>query len=196
MRRDLISSLIAITVLTLLVGVAYPLAFTGVAQVVFPGSANGSKLSVNGRVVGSRLIAQDFKGDPGYFQERPSQTGYDPAATYFSNAGPNSRAAERSTAHSLAAYVKRERPYDPGLTTSRVPVDAVTTSASGVDPEISVANARIQAHRVAATRHLALDQVNGLIDDHVDGRFAGIFGEDGVNVLELNVALDRLGAGK
>jgi potassium-transporting ATPase KdpC subunit len=196
MRRDLLNSLIAVVVLTVLFGLAYPLAFTGVAQVLFPGHANGSKVSADGHVVGSRLIAQDFHGNPRYFQPRPSQTGYNPSVTFFSNAGPNSKDAKNFFARQLAGYLRREQRYDPGLTAAEVPVDAVTTSASGVDPDISPANADIQAHRVAAVRHLPLSEVDRLIDQNTSGRFLGIFGEPAVNVLDLNIALDDLGGGQ
>jgi K+-transporting ATPase ATPase C chain len=193
MRRDLLTSALAIVAITLLFGIAYPLAVTGAAQVAFPGRANGSKIVRDGRLVGSSLLAQDFRRDPRYFQERPSTaTKYNPAATAFTNLGPNSRAARDAFAANLKAYLELERPYDPGLGPRRVPVDAVTSSASGVDPHISPANADIQAHRIASVRHLALAQVRQLIADHTDGRFLGVVGEPGVNVLELNLALDRL----
>jgi K+-transporting ATPase ATPase C chain len=191
MRRDLLTSLLAVVVLTLLLGVAYPLAITGISQVVFPGRANGSKLSVDGRVVGSSLIGQDFKGDPRYFQSRPSATGYAADVTYFSNLGPNSVEARDAVRENLASYVAREKPFDPSLTKDLVPVDAVTESASGVDPHISQANARIQAHRVAAVRRLPLAKVEDLISAHTDGRSLGLLGEPGVNVLRLNIALDK-----
>jgi potassium-transporting ATPase KdpC subunit len=194
MRRDLLTSLIAVLLMTVLFGLVYPLAFTGVAQVLFPGNSNGSKITVNGQVIGSRLIAQSFsrhgRPDRRYFQPRPSQTNYNPAVTFFSNLGPNSRAEKREVQRNLASYLKLERPYDPGLTAAGVPVDAITQSASGVDPDISEANARIQAHRIAAVRHLPISKVTSLISDHTDGRFLGLFGEPGVNVLELNLALD------
>jgi K+-transporting ATPase ATPase C chain len=193
MRRDLTSSLLAIVVLTVLFGLVYPLAFTGAAQVLFPGNANGSKVTVNGKVVGSRLIGQDFHGQAKYFQARPSQSGYSANVTFFSNAGPNSKGAKKFFVTHLANYLKRERPYDPSLTASQVPVDAVTTSASGVDPDISPANADIQAHRIAAVRHLPLSEVQKLIADNTSGRALGLFGEAGVNVLDLNLALDRFG---
>lgn len=191
MRRDLISSALAVLVLTVLLGLAYPLAMTGVAQLAFPHRADGSQVVRDGRVVGSTLIGQDFGGRPGYFQSRPSATGYDPSATFFSNRGPNDAEALGFYRRGLRAYLRRERPYVPGLTARRVPVDAVTTSASGVDPHISPANARLQAHRVAAVRRLPLARVDALIDAHTDGRFLGVAGEPGVNVLELNLALDR-----
>jgi K+-transporting ATPase ATPase C chain len=195
MRRDLLTSLIAVVLMTLLFGFAYPLAFTGVAQVLFPGKANGSKITENGQVVGSSLIAQKFtkngKPDRRYFQPRPSQTGYDPSVTFFSNLGPNSLTEKQKVKLRLADYLKLNRPYDPGLTAADVPVDAITQSGSGVDPHISEANAQIQARRIAAVRHLPESQVTSLISDHTDGRFLGLFGEPGVNVLELNLALDK-----
>jgi potassium-transporting ATPase KdpC subunit len=211
-RRDLVNSALAVVLFTVIFGLAYPLAFTGVAQVLFPGNADGSKIERNGTVVGSKLIAQDFRkpvldkngkpkvdaagkpvmvADPRYFQSRPSQTGYTPNATFFSNLGPNSTAERDAVKANMAAYLALEKRYDPQLTSSRVPVDAVTQSGSGVDPHISQANARIQAHRIAVVRRLPLARVQKLIDDHTDGRFLGIFGEPGVNVLELNLAVDR-----
>jgi K+-transporting ATPase ATPase C chain len=191
MRRELLTALRAIVVFTLITGVAYPFAVWGIGQAAFHGRANGSQIHVHGRLVGSRLIGEDFSKRAGDFQERPSQDSYDSAATFFSNRGPNSAAAVFFYRAQLAAYVKRERPYDPTLTPSRVPVDAVTTSGSGVDPDISRANALIQAHRVAALRHLSLAAVDRMIGQNTDGRFLGLLGEPGVNVLELNLALDR-----
>jgi potassium-transporting ATPase KdpC subunit len=192
MRRDLLTSLIAVVVLTVFLGLAYPLAIAGIAQVAFPGKSNGSKLSVDGRIVGSSLIGQDFKGERRYFQSRPSATGYSPDVTYFANVGPNSVEGREEVRKNLAAYVALNRPYDRSLTKEDVPVDAVTDSASGVDPQISEANARIQAHRVATVRHLALSEVEALISAHTDGRSLGVLGEPGVNVLELNIALDEI----
>lgn len=191
MRRDLVTSLIAVVALTLVFGIAYPLLVTGAAQIAFPGPADGSKITRNGHVVGSRLVGQDFRGERRYFQARPStQTKYAADATAFTNLGPNSKDARDAFRSSLAAYLKLERPYDAGLTAARVPVDAVTSSASGIDPHISQANARIQARRIAAVRRLTLAAVDRLIAKHTDGRFLGLLGEPGVNVLELNLALD------
>ena len=205
MRRDLITGLLAVVVLTLCLGVVYPLAVTGVAQVVFPGKADGSLVKVDGKVVGSRLIGQEFKGGA-YFHSRPSATEYSGNVTFFGNVGPNSREARDEVRANLRAYLARERPYDPELQADgphrsrygmseadrqAVPVDAVTQSASGVDPHVSVANARIQAHRVAAVRGLSLARVEDLIAANTDGRFLGLLGEPGVNVLELNLALDK-----
>ena len=211
MRKELTTSAIAIVFFTLLLGVAYPLVVTGVAQVLFPNTADGSRVEVGGRTVGSSLIGQSFQrpvldrnGEPRvdadgnkittpdlrYFQSRPSATGYAPDITFFNNLGPNNRELAGILRENLLLYLKTERPFDPGLTREDVPVDAVTTSASGVDPHISEANARIQAHRIAEVRGLSLDQVNELIDENTDGRFL-VFGEPGVNVLELNIDLDQ-----
>ncbi len=190
MRRDLLSSLLAVVVLTVALGLAYPLAITGISQVAFPGAADGSQVKLEGKVVGSKLIGQEFKGKA-YFHSRPSATEYSGDVTFFGNAGPNSAELRDAIRANLDAYLKLERPYDPSLTRDRVPVDAVTESASGVDPHISVANARIQAHRVAAVRGLPLDRVEALVSDHTDGRSLGLFGEPGVNVLQLNIALEE-----
>ncbi len=190
MRKDLLTSLLAVIVLTVVLGVVYPLAVTGIAQVVFPGQADGSLVEVDGRVVGSSLIGQEFKGRA-YFHSRPSATEYSGDATFFGNVGPNSIEGREEVRENLAAYLALEKPYDRSLSKDRVPVDAVTQSASGVDPHISEANARIQAHRVAAVRKLPLPRVEGLISAHTDGRFLGLLGEPGVNVLELNIALDK-----
>lgn len=190
LRKDLTTAAIVLVFFTLLLGIAYPLFTTGVAQVLFPGAADGSKIEVDGKVVGSELIGQDFSGEPGYFQSRPSATEYSANVTYFNNLGPNSKELSEFFKEELDAYLTRERRYDLGLTAAEVPVDAVTTSASGVDPHISEANARIQAHRIAAVRGLPLERVEGLIEDNTDGRFI-VFGEPGVNVLKLNIALDE-----
>ncbi len=191
MRRAVISSILAVIAFTLVFGLAYPLAMTGISQLVFPGKADGSKLTVNGKLVGSSLIGQDFDGDPRYFQPRPSQTSYAANATGFSNLGPNSVEEREAVRENLAAYVELNKPYDESLTREDVPVDAITMSGSGVDPEISEANAQIQAHRIAAVRRLPLSRVEDLISAHTDGRFLGVFGEPGVNVLQLNLALDK-----
>jgi K+-transporting ATPase ATPase C chain len=217
MRRDIVTSIIAIVVFTILLGLVYPLFVTGVSQVAFPGNANGQQIHVAGKLVGSRIIGQNFgdpkmkngkvveeKGavvtepDPRYFQTRPSATegGADnAAASTFSNLGPNNKATEEAIAEHIKGYLELEKPYNPGLTAAQVPVDAANSSASGIDPEISQANADIQAHRVAAVRHLSLGTVDGLISKYTSGRGLGFSGEPGVNVLELNLALDRLSGG-
>jgi K+-transporting ATPase ATPase C chain len=191
MRKDLVTSLLAVVVMTVFLGLVYPLAITGVSQVLFPGKANGSKLSFDGKVVGSSLIGQDFKGKPAYFQSRPSATEYSGNVTYFGNAGPNSAEAREEVREYIKSYLHLEKPFDKALTSEDIPVDAVTQSASGVDPQISVANARIQAHRVAAVRHLPFSQVEDLISANTDGRSLGLLGEPGVNVLRLNIALEK-----
>jgi potassium-transporting ATPase KdpC subunit len=191
MRRAVVTSILAVIAFTMIFGLAYPLVMTGISQVVFPGKANGSKVTVNGKLVGSSLIGQDFSGDRRYFQSRPSQSEYSADTTFFSNSGPNSVEEREAVRENLAAYLELERPYDRSLTKADVPVDAITTSGSGVDPEISEANALIQARRIAAVRHLPLSKVEDLIAAHTNGRFLGVFGEPGVNVLQLNLALDR-----
>jgi K+-transporting ATPase ATPase C chain len=214
MRRDITTSVIAAVVFTILLGLAYPLVITGVSQVAFPGNANGQQIHVGGKLVGSKIIGQAFadpklkngkvleeKGavvtepDPRYFQTRPSATeggAYNAAASTFSNLGPNSKATEEAIAEHIKAYIELEGPYNPGLSAARVPVDAANSSGSNLDPEISPANARIQAHRLAAVRHLSLATVDGLVSRYTDARGVGFSGEPGVNVLELNLALDRL----
>jgi potassium-transporting ATPase KdpC subunit len=189
MRKDLISSFVAVVALTVLLGLAYPLVITGVSQVAFPGRADGSQIRQNGRVIGSRLIGQDFSKDPGLFQSRPSPTGYNPAGTAFSNLGPNAKDLKDAIVKNAAAYLRRERPFNPGLTRAGIPPDAVQTSASGVDPQISVANARIQAGRVAARNRLPKAKVLDLVKANTDNRSLGLFGEPGVNVLDLNLAI-------
>jgi K+-transporting ATPase ATPase C chain len=191
MKRDLAASLIVIAVTTVVCGLVYPLVVTGVSQGVFGSKADGSKVEQGGQVVGSALIGQDFSGDKRYFQSRPSATGYSADVTYFNNLGPNSAKLSRQIRKRLVAYLALEGPYDHGLAASDVPVDAVTTSASGVDPQISEANARIQAHRVASVRGIPLERVNELIDENTSGRALGFLGEPGVNVLELNIDLDQ-----
>jgi potassium-transporting ATPase KdpC subunit len=185
-------SAIAVVVLTLVFGIAYPVLFTGFAQLVFSEKADGSLVQRDGKVVGSRLAAQAFT-KPEYFHPRPSATSpaYNAAATTFANLGPTNPDLAKAVRERVLAILKLERPYSPRLTVGDIPVDAVTTSGSGIDPHISPANARLQAARVAAVRGLSVDRVSQLIDDNTDGRWLGIFGEPAVNVLELNLALDR-----
>jgi K+-transporting ATPase ATPase C chain len=224
MKRDIVTAIIGIIVFTVLLGLVYPLAIEGIGQVAFPGNANGQQIHLDGKLVGSKLIGQNFgtavlekngkpkevKGaivtepNPRYFQTRPSATegGADnAAASTFSNRGPNSVKTEEADAENVKAYLElntapNKQPYDPALTVAKIPVDAVNTSASGVDPEISKANAWIQAYRVAAVRGISRSTVDGLIAKYTSGRGLGFSGEEGVNVLELNLALDRLSGGK
>jgi K+-transporting ATPase ATPase C chain len=219
MKRDIVTAIIGIVVFTILLGLLYPLAITGISQVAFPGNANGQKVYVHGKLVGSKLIGQSFKvpvlekngkpkeeeeelvteADPRYFQSRPSATeggAYNAAASTFSNRGPNSVKTKEADEENIKEYLELNKPYDPSLTVAKIPVDAVNTSASNLDPEISQANAWIQAHRIAAKRGLSLSVVDGLISKYADSRGLGFSGEPGVNVLELNLALDRLTGGK
>jgi K+-transporting ATPase ATPase C chain len=188
--KELRTGLIAVVAMTLVLGLLYPLVVTGISQALFRGAADGSKVSLDGRVVGSRLIGQEFKGKA-FFHSRPSATGYSGDATFFANVGPNSKEGREEVRENLAAFIRENKPWVQALTKADVPVDAVTNSASGVDPQISEANARIQAHRVAAVRGLPLEEVEALIDGAVEGRGLGVFGEPGVNVLELNLALEE-----
>jgi K+-transporting ATPase ATPase C chain len=217
MKRDIVTSAIGIVVLTLLLGILYPLAITGVSQVAFPGNANGQQIKLNGKLIGSKIIGQQFTDqvvkngkpqvdksgnpvtttDPKYFQSRPSATvpAYNAAGSAFSNAGPNNAATRDAFLANIQAYIALEKPYVPRLNAAQVPVDAANTSGSGIDPDISPANAWIQAHRIAAVRHLPLARVNQLISQYTHGRGLGFSGEPGVNVLQLNLALDRLTGG-
>ena len=197
-RQQLLAGLRAVLVLTVLTGVFYPLAVTLVGQLAFEDEADGSLVRQDGDVVGSSLLGQSFT-QPEYFHGRPSAAGaaaigiegadpHDPTqiASGASNLGPTNADFLDGVADAVAAY--RD---DNGLRDDTpVPVDAVTSSGSGLDPHISVANARLQANRVADERDLDLDTVLALIDDHTDGRALGFLGEPGVNVLRLNLALD------
>ena len=212
MKKNIITSAIAVIAFTLLLGVAYPLVMTGIAQVAFHNRASGSPITVDGKVVGSRLLAQAYQipvldkngkpkkdsdgnavtqPDPKYFQPRPSQTDYNPNGTFFSNRGPNQASARYFYRDQLAAYLDLNAKYAPGLKAADVPQDAVTTSGSGVDPHISKDNAAIQANRIAAVRSIPIARVRTLIEENTDGRSLGFLGEPGVNVTTLNLALDR-----
>ncbi|HEV2358878.1 MAG TPA: potassium-transporting ATPase subunit KdpC [bacterium] len=189
MRRQVYRSVMMTVLSTIVFGLLYPLAMTGLAQVLFPRQANGSLIVEGGRVVGSTLIGQPFS-DPKYFWGRPSATSPFPdnaAASSGSNLGPTNQA--------LLDAVKQRiddlRKADPG-NTAPVPVDLVTASASGLDPDISPAAAQYQAARVARVRHMPLDTVDRLIRQHTAGRQFGVLGEPRVNVLELNQGLDRM----
>ena len=188
--RNVASSIIAIVVLTAVLGFGYPLVMTGFAQVAFKSQANGSLVTVNGRVIGSKLAAQEFTS-PKYFHERPSAVSYNAMGTSFANLGPTNPDLAKNVSTAAKAILKLEGPYNPGLTIHDIPVDAVTTSGSGIDPHISPAYAQLQAARVAAIRQLPVATVQQLIKKNTDGRSWGFFGEPGVNVLELNLALDK-----
>jgi potassium-transporting ATPase KdpC subunit len=195
-RRQLLTGFLMTVVMIVLVGVAYPLAVTGISQLTMSKRANGSFVKENGKTVGSSLIGQNFtdaKGNPlpQYFQPRPSaagKDGYDAMASGGSNLGPSNQTLLTDVSDRVAAY----RKLNDVPAGTKVPVDAVTASGSGLDPQISVANARLQASRVARERGIALDQVSSLVSQHTQGRQWGVLGEQTVNVLELNLALDRL----
>jgi K+-transporting ATPase ATPase C chain len=190
LRRQLLSAALMVLTMTALVGLAYPLTMTGVAQVAFKDKANGSLVTRDGRAVGSGLIGQTFTGAQ-YFHPRPSAAGdgYDPEASSASNLGPTNEALVAEVRERVQAYRETN-----GLAPdAAVPADAVTASASGLDPAISIDNARLQANRVATERHLPPDTVRQLVDEHTSARQLGVLGEPTVNVLELNLALDRAG---
>jgi len=187
--RQLRPALLVALVFTVICGVIYPLLTTGIGQAAFNDKANGSLIKQNGVVVGSRLIGQTFTA-PQYFHSRPSAagSGYDGSQSSGSNLGPTSQDLIDAVTERVAAYRTEN---DLGADVA-VPVDAVTASASGLDPDISIANARLQAPRVAKQRGVSLATVLSLVDAHTDGRNMSVLGEPGVNVLELNLALDRL----
>ncbi len=177
-------------VLTILTGLVYPLVIAGIAQALFPLQANGSLIERNGQVVGSSLIGQDFSG-PAYFHSRPSAAGdkgYDASASGGSNLGPTNK----TLIEAVKSRLKDVLEENPGITASQVPIDIVTSSGSGLDPEISLAAAQIQIARVARARGLSEDRVRDLVEQATRGRWGGILGEPGVNVLQLNIALDNI----
>jgi K+-transporting ATPase ATPase C chain len=186
MRRNFVIALLYTAVTTLIFGLAYPLAVTGLAQLLFKNKANGQLLTRNGELIGSRLIGQAFSS-PIYFHSRPSAAGngYDAANSGGSNLGPTSqKLVDRITGDAATASADH-----PG---TDVPVDLVTTSASGLDPDITPAAAEYQVHRVAQSRHMADADLRNIVSKHTEGRELGFLGEARVNVLELNLDLDRV----
>jgi K+-transporting ATPase ATPase C chain len=217
-KRQLIPAVVSMVVLTLALGIVFPLLITGIGQLAFPGNSNGQQVHLGGKLIGSKEIGQQFTDvvlgtngkpkldsdgnpvttpDPRYFQSRPSGTvpAYNAAASTFANLGPNDLATKQAILANAKTYLALNAKYDPGLTIAKLPVDAVDTSASGLDPDISPANAWIQAHRIAAVRHLSLATVMSEISKYTGGRGLGFSGEPTVNVLELNLALDRISKG-
>ena len=188
MLNQLKPALLITLVFTVLTGILYPLAVTGVAQLIFPHQANGSLVTAHGKTIGSELIGQNFT-KPEYFHPRPSaagEKGYDPTASSASNLGPTNPALSTRLTKDAAAF-RKENPDFSGP----IPADAITTSGSGLDPEISPANAMAQAPRVAKARNLSPDRVAQLVTAHTRGRQFGLLGEARVNVLELNLDLDQ-----
>jgi len=177
-------------VLTILLGIIYPLAMTGMANVLFPHQAQGSLIERGGKVVGSELIGQTFAA-PGYFHSRPSAAGdkgYDASSSSGSNLGPTNK----TLISNVQQRVKDVIEANPGIDVHQVPIDLVTTSGSGLDPEISPASADIQVARVAKARGIGEDDVRLLVRQNTRARQLGVLGEPGVNVLTLNLALDKL----
>ncbi|RJK97573.1 potassium-transporting ATPase subunit KdpC [Vallicoccus soli] len=191
--RQSLAGLRVLLLLTVLLGVAYPLAVTAVAQVAFPRQAHGSMIELDGRTVGSSLVGQAFEG-PEWFHGRPSAAGdgYDALASGASNLGPENPDLLAAVEERRAAVAAQD-----GVDPDDVPPDALTASASGLDPHVSPEYARQQADRVASARGLDPAEVRGLVEEHVQGRTLGVLGAPRVNVLELNVALERRsGAGE
>jgi potassium-transporting ATPase KdpC subunit len=201
MLREIRPAIVVLIALTLITGLVYPLAMTGIAQILFPNQAQGGLIERDGHVVGSALIGQNFTSDK-YFHGRPSATTAadpdDPAKTVpapynaANSGGSNLGPSNKALIDRVQADLDKLRKENPS---AAVPADLVTTSASGLDPNISVAAAYFQVPRVAKARNLAENQVRKLVGDHVEDRFLGLLGEPRVNVLLLNLALDRLRAG-
>jgi potassium-transporting ATPase KdpC subunit len=187
--RSLMVAIKMTIVLTVLTGLIYPVVMTGIAHVVFPVQAQGSLIARNGQVIGSSIIGQNF-GAPGYFHSRPSgagSKGYDATSSGGSNLGPTNKALIEAVRSRLKGVIEE----NPGTSPAQVPIDMVTTSGSGLDPEISPASADLQVARVAKARGLSEEQVRKLVEQSTRGRWLGVVGEPGVNVLALNLALDE-----
>ena len=183
MKKNLVTAILMTIATTILLGIIYPLVVTGLAQVLFHDKANGQLIEANGKIIGSRIIGQAFSG-PGYFHSRPSAVNYDASNSNGSQLGPtNKKLIDRVQGD--ATTLQRENPNVP------VPIDLVTASASGLDPEITPAGAEFQIHRVAGERKVPEAEIVRLVSDHTAGRTLGLLGEPRVNVLELNLALDR-----
>ena len=187
MWKEIAPAFKAMVVFTILLGIIYPLATTGLAKLMFPDAANGSLITANGQVVGSSLIGQNF-AKPEYFQPRPSAAGngYDASASSGSNLGPTNQKLIDRVKASIDQFRKDNPDY-----TGPIPADLVTTSGSGLDPHISPASAQAQVPRIAKARGIAPDQIAQLIPPNTDDRQFGFLGEPGVNVLKLNLALDQ-----
>ncbi len=183
MKKNLLTAFLMTIATTILLGIIYPLVVTGIARVLFPNQANGQLIEVNGKLVGSRLLAQGFTG-ASYFHPRPSAVNYDPTNSNGSQLGPTNHQLIDRVKGDVAA-LQAENPGTP------IPIDLVTTSASGFDPDITPAAAEFQIPRVAKARGMSEDSLRQLVRQHTEGRQFGFLGEPRVNVLELNLALDR-----
>jgi potassium-transporting ATPase KdpC subunit len=182
MKKNLVTAVLMTIATTILLGIIYPLVVTGLAQVLFHDKANGQLIATDGKIIGSRIIGQAFTG-PGYFHSRPSAVNYDAANSNGSQLGPtNQKLIDRVNGN--VARLRAENPYVP------VPVDMVTASASGLDPEITLAAAAFQVHRVAIERGTPEAEIARIVSEHTAGRTWGVLGEPRVNVLELNLALN------
>jgi len=185
MKKNILIAIWMTLATTVLLGIVYPIVVTGLAQILFPRQANGELIRANGKIVGSRLIGQPFTSR-GYFYSRPSAAGaagYDPTASGGSNLGPTNK----SLLDRVSAQVNTLQPENPG---TPIPADLVTTSGSGLDPDISPAAAQFQVPRVAHERGISEDEVRALVKKHTEGRQLGFLGEPRVNVLELNLDLN------
>jgi len=184
MKKNLLTAVWFTLVTTVLFGLIYPLVVTGISQLLFPDKANGQLIEKNGKLVGSRIIGQEFTG-PGYFHSRPSAagTGYDPTSSGSNNLGPTNKTLIDRVAGDVQK-AQTENPSEP------VPIDLVTNSGSGLDPDISPAAAEFQIQRVAQSRNIKEEEVRALVRKHTQGRNLGFLGERRVNVLELNLELD------
>lgn len=200
MVKQIRPAVMMVVVMTIITGIIYPLGMTGIAQILFPHQANGSLIRKDGKIIGSALIGQNFTSDK-YFHGRPSATTEpdpkDPSKTIpvpyaaDNSAGANLGPTSKALADRVKADAATLQAQNPGVP---VPVDLVTTSASGLDPDITPAAALFQVPRVAKARHLPEAQLRKMIESHIEGRVLGVFGEDRVNVLKLNLALDALAA--
>ncbi|HHV74812.1 MAG TPA: potassium-transporting ATPase subunit KdpC [Thermoanaerobacterium sp.] len=189
-KNAILKSIMLLIVFSVFAGLLYPLAISGIAQLIFPHQANGSLIYKDGQVIGSSLIGQQFS-DPKYFHGRPSsagETGYDATSSSASNLGPTNKLLIEKV-KKLAQQVRKEN----GLkSNTAVPSDLITSSASGLDPNISIDAALIQIPRIAKARNISEEKLKNLVNEHIVGRQLGILGEPRVNVLELNIALDNL----
>jgi K+-transporting ATPase ATPase C chain len=184
---------LAVIVLLVLTAVLYPLAITGIGQVAFKDKANGSLVEENGTIVGSSLIGQAWDGEQ-WFYGRPSAIVYDASTSSGSNLGPNSQDLSTAMKDVATAILELESPYIPDLSVATIPSDLLTASGSGLDPDISEAAALLQVPRIASVRGLSEDAVRQIVEDNVQGRALGFLGQARVNVMDLNVALERLGS--